>query len=38
MASEIGLKLVVGAALAGSFQAVLGGAKKTVADLGAVVA
>lgn len=36
MASEIGLKLVVGAALAGSFQAVLGGAKKTVADLGAV--
>lgn len=36
MASEIGIKLVVGAALAGSFQAVLGGAKKTVADLGAV--
>lgn len=36
MASEIGLKLVVGAALAGSFRAVLGGAKKTVADLGAV--
>lgn len=35
MASEIGIKLVVGAALAGSFQAVLGGAKKTVADLGA---
>lgn len=36
MASEIGLKLVVGAALAGSFQTVLGGAKKTVADLGTV--
>lgn len=36
MASEIGIKLVVGAALASSFQAVLGGAKKTVADLGTV--
>ena len=36
MASEIGIKLVVGAALAGSFQTVLGGAKKTVADLGTV--
>lgn len=36
MASEVGLKLVIGAALAGSFQAILGGAKKTVADLGAV--
>ena len=36
MASEVGIKLVVGATLAGSFQAVLGGAKKTVADLGAL--
>ncbi|MDW8337397.1 MAG: hypothetical protein RMK34_10590, partial [Tepidimonas sp.] len=36
MASELSVKLVVGAALAGSFQAVLGGAKRAVADLGAV--
>lgn len=36
MASEIGIKLVVGAVLAGSFQGVLGGAKKTVEGLGDV--
>jgi len=36
MASEIGLRLVVGASLAASFQSVLGGAKKNVVDRGAM--
>lgn len=34
MASEIGVKLVIGAAVSGAFQTVLGGARKTVDALG----
>jgi len=36
MATEAGVKVVIGAALAASFQSVLGGVKRTLSDLGAV--